>query len=167
MNDLNRANADAILRTLYNLSPNEMREYWLVLQANEIPKDEGERIQRYIDSRGFLQVHGKVGNGDVYVSLSKGGIRFFSDDCLVDEYKRNFNPPAAPVQTFHIKGNAANFGNNNNGNTINTATQIDGQEQREEKWYSKFMHDTGTQIASGLAVSAILALIAWYFSQPK
>jgi len=167
MNDLNRANADAILRTLYNLKSNGMEEFWIVCDTNQISKDEGERLFDYLKAKGYLKVMGKVGNGDIYVRLSDNGLRFFAEDNLVNQYARTFAPSATPVQTFHIAGNAANFGNSNGSDTTNTTTQLENPEPKEEKWYSKFLHDTSTQIVSGLTIAAILALIAWYFSQPK
>lgn len=165
MDDLKRESADAILRTLYNLKPNEMEEFWIVCESNGIPKDEGERLYQYLDAKGLLKVMGKVGNGDVYITLSKDGIKFFAEDNLVNEYRRLYKQTEQPPTTFNIAGNASNFGNNNVGHVTNTSTHTNTTEPELEKWYSKFLHDTGTQIVSGLAVAGIIALLTWYFSQ--
>ncbi|MGV3685101.1 MAG: hypothetical protein ACO1NS_05705 [Daejeonella sp.] len=166
MNNLNREQADKVLRTLYHLSANEMKEYLLVCEMNEIPAEQTESIFRYLDSREFLRIVGKVGNGDVYVQLSKIGFKFFAEDNLVDEHVRSFRDSFQPSATvFHNKGDASNFGNTNQGTGTNFSTHVDKRQPKEKKWLYKFLHDTSTQIVSALAAAAIIGLLGWYFSQ--
>lgn len=166
MNNLDRENADKVLRTLFHLSANEMKEYMLVCEMNEIPADQRDTIYRYLDSREFLKVIGKVGNGDVYLQLSKIGFRFFAEDNLIDEYVRSFkNQVPLSSTVFHIAGDASNFGNANHAAVKNSSTHLHNPEESKEKWYNKFLHDTATQIISALVVAGIVAVITWYLTK--
>lgn len=166
MNNLDRENADKVLRTLYHLAANEMKEYMLVCEMNEIPADQRDAIYKYLDSREFLKVIGKVGNGDVYLQLSKIGFKFFAEDNLIDEYVRTFRNPAALASTvYQIAGDASNFGNENHAAVKNSSTHLHNPEVSKEKWYDKFLHDTTTQIISALVVAGIVAVITWYFAK--
>lgn len=165
MNNLDRENADKVLRTLYHLAANEMSEYFLVCEANGIPLEQRDTIYRYLDSRGFLEVVGKVGNGDVYIQISKIGFRFFAEDNLVNEYVRSFSQATAPAPNiYHIAGDASNFGNANQAPVTNTSNHLHHPQPKSEKWIDKFLHDTSTQIVSALVVAGIIGLITWYFT---
>ena len=164
MNNFDRESADKVLRTLYHLAPNEMKEYLLICDINEIPEDQRDIIYRYLDSREFFKVIGKVGNGDRYIELSKIGVRFFAEGNLVDEYLKSFAHPAPSVSnSYNINGHASNFGNTNSAPVKNTSNHITITEPKE-KWFHKFFHDTSTQIISALVVTGVVAFIAWWFN---
>lgn len=165
MNDLNRENADKILRTLYHLKANTIEAYLNICDANLIPEYERDMIYRYLDSRGFLKNMGKVGNGDVYVALSKDGFKFFSEDNLVSEYARKHTQQIhGNSNTYNIAGDASNFGNTNKGPVENTSSHTQSNESNRESFFYKLMHDTFTQTVSGLIVAAIIAFLTWFFT---
>lgn len=165
MDDLNRENADKILRALYHLKANTIEAYLNICDENLIPESERDMIYRYLDSRGFLKNMGKVSNGDVYVALSKEGFKFFSEDNLVYEYARKYSRQTqGNSNTYYIAGDASNFGNTNEGTVENASSYTHNNESKEESFFYKLMHDTFTQTVSGLIVAAIIALLTWYFA---